>query len=253
LKITSESSKDAKVTIIRCHAFEAFLKFLEKKMFSAKWSNQHDAIKIFLNMVLLGGDVSQLEQRNPHNVLIDILNETESYELKTRQKLTFTEIPSFIKDYYEEMIESREEKSVWWFIFFQKRDDQKDIIEDVCLYYLILIELHTKEFLHGIAKLESITKEVMNLVQKLKRKVAEEDDIKKGIFSPVGNYLIVDKLRTDNDKVVKKSQLIQDKLVQTEAKLVQSEAKLVQSEEEKTQLERENQLLKEKIKQLQKK
>jgi chromosome segregation ATPase len=182
----------------------------------------------------------------------------------------------------------KKEKSVWWLIFFQKRDDQKDNIADVCLYYLVLIELHTKEFPHGIAKLESITKEVMNLVQKLKQKVAEEDDIKKGIFSPVGNYLIVDKLRTDNDKVNKKNQLIQgklthseeiifqleeklvqseeklvqseeklvqseEKLVQSEEKLVQSEEKLTQSEEERIQLERENQLLKERLKQFEKK
>ena len=243
LKISSQSSVNAKVTIIRCHAFEEFLKLLEEKMFSAKWSNQHDAIKIFLNVVLLGGDLSQLEKMNPHNVLIDILNETESYEIKTRQALTFTEIPSFIKDYYDEMIQYRDEKSVWWLIFFQKRDDQKDILGDVCIYYLVLIELHAREFKSGNMELDSITREVMDLVQKLKRKVAEEDDIKKGIFAPVDNYLIVEKLRSDRDKAVKRAKLIEEKL----------QAKLDQAEEDKIKLERENQLLKEKLKELEKK
>jgi hypothetical protein len=68
---------------------------------------------------------------------------------------------------------------------------------------LILIELRTQEFPHGITELESITKEVMNLVQKLKRKVVEEDDMKKGIFSPVDNHLNVDKVRFEKEQIIK--------------------------------------------------
>ena len=91
--------------------------------------------------------------------------------------------------------------------------------------------------------MESITREAMNLVQKIKRKVAEEDEIKKGIFAPVDNYLIVEKLRSDRDKAVKRAKLIEEKL----------QAKLDQAEEDKIKLERENQLLKEKLKELEKK
>jgi hypothetical protein len=144
-----------------------------------------------------------------------------------------------------EMVKYKNDKTIWWFVFFQKRDDQKDNIEEVCLYYLVLIEIQTRNLQNGNDCFEYISREVLNLVQKLQRRVKEEDDIRKGIFSPVDNYLVVEKLRKSRDSAVKKAEAAEQKL----KNIVELVSQL---ENEKKRLEKENQKLKDQMKLLEK-
>ena len=208
LKVTRIVGEYANINIIRCNALEEFLNLLDEKMIVAALQNQHDVISVFLNYTLKQGNLSQIKQRNIEGTEIDLMHGLENYELKTRKNLEVNDIPDFISDYYQDMIKNQGVKDKWWLVFFQQRTDTKDKIQEICLYYLVLIEIPTKNL--DYPNKNTITKEVIKLVQKAEKKVLEEDNINddEGILVPVDNIIVVDRLRK---KVEKKDQIIQQK------------------------------------------
>ncbi len=230
LKITTEAIEGISVTMLRCILFERFLNLLEEHMFVAKWSNQHDAFKIFLNVTLLQGDLSQVERRNAHNVLIDIIHATDTIELKTKQAISLTDTSTYLGEYFPEMVAHQGEKSHWWLVFFvQRGEDPQSKLGETCSYYLVLVEIRTRGLVATADCLLNLSEEVMTLVQKVEKRVREEDQVKKGIFAPVDNYVVVERLR----KRVKKVTRERDKaLREKEAALQEKDALIKKLQEE---------------------
>ncbi len=235
LRITTEAKDDIAVTMLRCNIFERFLTLLEERMFVAKWGNQHDAFKVFLNVTLLGGNLSQLEKYNAHRVLVDILHVMGVYELKTKQAISLGDVPAFIEEYLPEIIAHQGEKTHWWLVFFvQRADDPQSTLGGVCSYYLVLIEIRARDLVATADCRQYLTTEVMTLVQQVEKRVREEDQVKKGIFAPVDNYIMVERLRKRvKDVTREKDAVIQEKdaVIQEKDAVIQEKDAVIQEKE----------------------
>jgi hypothetical protein len=229
LKVTKREGKGATIFMIRCTALGKLVDMLEEEMVAAALQNQHDVISVVLNFTFKHGKLSQIKQRDRDGMEIDVLHGLESYELKTSKNLHQSEIPGFISEYFEEMVESQGIKGTWWLVFFQQRTDAKDKIGEVCLYYLVVIEIPTYNLDYPDKK--TITKEVMKLVQKAEKKVLKEDGISEdeGILVPVDNILVVDSLRK---KVKKLKREKEESIKKLEREKEESIKKLEREKEE---------------------
>ncbi len=223
--------------MLRCILFERFLNLLEEHMFVAKWSNQYDAFKIFLNVTLLQGDLSQVERRNAHNVLIDIIHATDTIEMKTKQAISLIDTSTYLEEYFPEMVANQGEKSHWWLVFFvQRGEDPQSKLGETCSYYLVLVEIRTRGLVATVDCLQHLSEEVITLVQKVEKRVREEDQVKKGIFAPVDNYVVVERLRKrikivtrERDKALREKEAA---LQEKEAALQEKDALIKKLQEE---------------------
>jgi hypothetical protein len=207
-------------------------------MYIANLANQHDALKIFLNVVLLGGDLTQLERRDLGRFPIDILDGLTGYELKTKQSTSFDDIPLYIKEYYANMVKFKHTKKYWWLIFFQERKDAKEEISEMCKFYLVTIEINTELLTADKQDYLKLTQEVMELVQKLKEKVEKKDEMENGIFAPVDNFIVVERLRKkikqkDQEKELIINQKDQEKALIIKQKDQEKELIINQKDQEK--------------------
>jgi hypothetical protein len=222
IKSDSISKNHLKVTIFRSNPFENLIAELKKVSVTGRLAHQHDAIKVFLNHILLQGQFSALEQRNSNGVNIDITHSDIAHELKTRKNVSHSEIKTFIADYFKDMIKMRSLKHRWWLVFFMKRTDWKAKKGRVCMYYLILIEINVKQYQDFETSFNKISEDVMQMVESVKKKVAKEDEIDDtGILVPVENILVVDSLR---EEVQEKDALLQEKdaLLQEKDELIRN-------------------------------
>jgi hypothetical protein len=179
--------------------------------------------------VLLGGNISQLERRDLGRFPIDILDGVVGYELKTKQNISFKDIPNYIKEYYPEMVKNKEIKQIWWLIFFQERADQTDQVKQadqtdgkkdkpvLCKYYLTIVEIRTATLTSSNVDFERIRKEAMGLVQKLDKKVKKLDNMDDGIFALVKNFIIVEKLREEKGVLEEKANFFESKSQELES------------------------------------
>jgi hypothetical protein len=137
-----------------------------------------------------------LEKYNSHRVLVDILHGLRTYEVKTKQAMSLADSPTFIEEYFPDIVASKSDKTHWWLVFFvQRADDPQSTLGGVCSYYLVLIEIRARNLVATADCQHHLTAEVMTLVQQVEKRVREEDQVKKGIFAPVDNYIMVERLR----------------------------------------------------------
>lgn len=208
LKVTTLDGKHANIVIIRCKLLEKFLNMLEETMIVAALQNQHDVISIFLNFVLKQGNLSHIKQHDEDGIEIDVMHGLKGYELKTRKNVEIASVHEYISDYFEEMLDEQGVKDTWWLVFFQQRNDAKGKIGPVCLYYLILIEIPTPGL--DYPDRDNLMREVKKMVQKIEKKVGQEDEIDDdgGFLVPVDNILVVDRMRK---KILEKDRIILEK------------------------------------------
>ncbi len=96
--------------------------------------------------------------------------------------------------------------------FVQREDDPQSTLGEACSYYLVLIEIRARDLVATADCRQHLTTEVMTLVQQVEKRVREEDQVKKGIFAPVDNYIMVERLRKRvKDVTREKDAVIQEK------------------------------------------
>ncbi len=77
---------------------------------------------------------------------------------------------------------------------------------------MVLIEIRARDLVATADCRQHLTTEVMTLVQQVEKRVREEDQVKKGIFAPVDNYIMVERLRKRvKDVTREKDAVIQEK------------------------------------------
>ncbi|MFX0098372.1 MAG: hypothetical protein ACFFCS_02250 [Candidatus Hodarchaeota archaeon] len=90
------------------------------------------------------------------------------------------------------------EKVLFPRIHMLKRSDAKGKIGLTCMYYMVVIEIATGGLDDGDEK--GLIKDVTSLVQKVKKRVSEEDEMKTTAFVTVDNIWVVDRLREERDQ-----------------------------------------------------
>ncbi|MFX0098961.1 MAG: hypothetical protein ACFFCS_05225 [Candidatus Hodarchaeota archaeon] len=224
LKVTSEGSRGRiRVHVIRCIAMERFLDLLADKMIAAHWQNQHDVASVFLNMKLKGGRLGGIKQRNVEGTEIDVTLVDIATELKTKSGIDVDEIPAYINQYFDEMVDRQGEKQAWWFVYMLKRADAKGNIGSTCLYYMFVIEVDTVDL--DDCDLDGLIKDVVYMVQKVRKRVSKEDEMRESGFATVDNVWMVDRLREENVGLKEENVELKRRITELERQLCDSNGK----------------------------
>jgi len=213
--------EDGQVRVIamRCHAIEALADFLSDHVKIAVLAHQHDVVLVVGNVVLLGGDVSWLKQRNAHGREIDITTWKETIEVKNGVDLGPHDVATIVDEYFEEMVASKASKRAWWLCYFTRRPSPKGKITQICMYYLNIVEITVDGLMDDEACRDSTRGTAMRLAEELEKKVIEEDAVDEGFLVPVKNVWIVDKLRMERDAAVQEKDALQIALDEKDAVL----------------------------------
>ncbi|MHA1293440.1 MAG: hypothetical protein ACTSQJ_12320 [Promethearchaeota archaeon] len=198
------------VHVIRSRPFEDIISILSDRLKVATISNQHNVILILLNNILFDGKVANYERRIGTR-FVDLIYKGSRYELKMKSNVDRGKLAIYINEYYKEMLASIQLKNFWLLGFFIKRIDTKVKKGEICKSYLVVIEISDKVLKE--LKKEELIKRADEILDEGLEKVREEDD--GGIFLPVKNVLIVDRLRDElkeKDKALKEKDRIIKKL-----------------------------------------
>ncbi|MFX0098952.1 MAG: hypothetical protein ACFFCS_05180 [Candidatus Hodarchaeota archaeon] len=224
LKVTSEGSRGrVRVHVIRCMVMERFLDLLADKMIAGHWQNQHDVAAVFLNMKLKGGTLDGIKQRNVEGMEIDVISVDLATELKTKSGIDVDEIPAFINQYFDEMVDRQGEKHAWWLVYMLKRVGAKGNIGSNCLYYMVVIEVDTVDLDDGDQ--DDLIKDVVYMVQKVRKRVSKEDEMRESGFATVDNVWMVDRLREERDDLKEKLETAEERIAELEQQLRDSKGK----------------------------
>ena len=218
LKITETTQGRCKVYFLRCEPLSRLAKQLSEISKVASLPSQHDIVKAVLTVVLLKASFKNIEVRNEHEKLIDIVKDLKAFEVKTMSDLSYTNISPLVHKYFKEMTNIREQKHIWWYCHFNKLDSTKIKKGRVCLYYLIVIEFDIKKIgmkmEQGdqliIKQERQLITEAQKAVNKAADIVKQEDSIEEdeGFLIPVKNIFVVDVLR---EEICKKDKLLSEK------------------------------------------
>jgi hypothetical protein len=224
LKVTMEAGQGrVRVHVIRCMAMERFLDLLADKMIAGHWQNQHDVASVFLNMKLKGGNLDGIKQRNIQGMEIDVTSINLGTELKTKSSINVDDIPDFINQYFDDMVENQGEKHEWWLVYMLKRDDAKGKIGSVCLYYMVVIEINAVD-LDDDDK-DGLIKDVVRIVQKVRKRVSKEDEMRESGFATVDNVWMVDRLREENVELKDENVELKERIEELERQIRDSKDK----------------------------
>ena len=236
----------------------ALADFLADKVKVAVLAHQHDIVLVVGNVILLGGDVSWLKQRNAKGIEIDISRWKESIEVKNGVDIGPRDVAGLVGEYFDEMVASKASKRTWWLCFFLRRPEPKGKIAVGCMYYLAIVEVRVAGLDTSKACRASIEAEAVQMSEEIVKQVVEEDGIEDGFLVPVKNVWIVDKLRMENKRkdeiIVEKDKAFAKVLSEKDKALSEKDKALAKALSEKDKersrreaLDRENAELKKRL------
>jgi hypothetical protein len=199
VKVSSVSGRIVRVLAMRCHAIEGLADFLSDKVKIGVLAHQHDVVLVIGNVILLGGTVSGLKRRDAGGQEIDVTSLRHTIEVKNGINIRPRDVPRLVNEHFAEMLASAESKTAWWLCYFARRPAPKGKIGEVCMYYLVIVEIPVGKVVAcgGEACRVAVGDEAMRLADEIQKKVVAEDEVDEGFLVPVRNIWIVDKLRAD--------------------------------------------------------
>ena len=199
VKVSSVSGSIVRVLAMRCRAIEGLADFLSDKVKVGVLSHQHDVVLVIGNAILLGGKVSGLKRRDARGQEIDITALQHTIEVKNGIDIRPSDVPRLVDEYFGEMLASASSKKAWWLCYFARRPAPKGKIDEVCMYYLVIVEIPVGKVVAcgGEACRVVVGDEAMRLADEIQKKVVVEDEVDEGFLVPVKNIWIVDKLRAE--------------------------------------------------------
>ena len=199
VKVSSVSGSIVRVLAMRCRAIEGLADFLSDKVKVGVLSHQHDVVLVIGNVILLGGKVSGLKRHDARGQEIDITALRQTIEVKNGIDIRPSDVPRLVDEYFGEMLASASSKKAWWLCYFARRPAPKGKIGEVCMYYLVIIEIPVDKVVAcgGEACRVAVGDEAMRLADEIEKKVVAEDEVEEGFLVPVKNVWIVDKLRAE--------------------------------------------------------
>ena len=200
VKVSSVSGSIVRVLALRCWGIEGLADFLSDKVKVGVLSHQHDVVLVIGNLVLLGGKLQELKRKDGHGQEIDITTLRHTIEVKNGIDISPRDVPRLVDEYFGEMVASAASKTTWWLCYFARRPAPKGKIGDVCMYYLVIVEIPVARLAAcgGKACRAATGDEAMRLADEIQKKVVAEDEVDEGFLVPVKNIWIVDKLREEN-------------------------------------------------------
>jgi hypothetical protein len=200
VKLSSVSGRIVRVLALRCRAIEGLADFLSDKVKVGVLAHQHDVVLVIGNVILLGGNVSGLKRINARGQEIDITALRQTIEVKNGVDIRPRDVPRLVDEHFDEMLASAASKQAWWLCYFARRPSPKGKIGDVCMYYLVIIEIPVATVVAsgGKACRAAVGDEAMHLADEIQKQVVHEDEVDEGFLVPVKNIWIVDKLREES-------------------------------------------------------
>ncbi len=193
LKVTSIQGSRVSAHVIRCMLLEQFLDVLDEEAIIAHIQNEHNIIALFLHEALEPGKPVKINARAESGVEIDLRIKGKRAEVKTTRDVDTSDVPDIIQHWFDEMVDSQGDKEAWWLVHFVQRGDGNAHIGKDCMYYLVAIEITTRNI--DEKDEPSIISEAMALIQKAEKKVKKDDGILEGALLPVDNVVHADRLR----------------------------------------------------------
>ncbi len=199
VKVSSVEGSIVRVLALRCWGIEGLADFLSDKVKVGVLSHQHDVVLVIGNVILLGGKVSGLKRHDARGQEIDITALRQTIEVKNGIDIRPGDVPRLVDEHFGEMLASAASKKAWWLCFFARRPAPKGKIGEVCMYYLVIIEIPVDKVVAcgGEACRVAVGDEAMRLADEIEKKVVAEDEVDEGFLVPVKNIWIVDKLRAE--------------------------------------------------------
>ncbi len=199
VKISSVEGHIVRVLALRCRAIEGLADFLSDKVKVGVLAHQHDVVLVIGNVILLGGSLPGLKRRDARGQEIDITVLRHTIEVKNGIDICPRDVPRLVDEHFGELVSSASSKHAWWLCYFARRPAPKGKIGDVCMYYLVIIEIPVARVVAcgGEACRAAVGDEAMRLADEIEKKVVAEDEVDEGFLVPVKNVWIVDKLRAE--------------------------------------------------------
>ncbi|NMC07513.1 MAG: hypothetical protein GYA24_20030 [Candidatus Lokiarchaeota archaeon] len=199
VKVSLVEGRLARVLAMRCRAIEQTADFLADKVKVGVLAHQHDVVLVIGNVILLGGDVSHLKRHDARGREIDITALRQTIEVKNGIDISPRDVPRLVDEHFGELVASASSKHAWWLCYFARRPAPKGKIGEVCMYYLVIIEIPVARVVAcgGEACRVAVGDEAMRLADEIEKKVVAEDEVDEGFLVPVKNVWIVDKLRAE--------------------------------------------------------
>ena len=199
VKVSSVEGNIVRVRALRCRAIEGLADFLADHVKVGVLAHQHDVVLVIGNLVLLGGKLQELKRRNGRGQEIDITTLRHTIEVKNGIDISPRDVPRLVDEYFGEMVASAASKTTWWLCYFARRPAPKGKIGDVCMYYLVIVEIPVARLAAcgGKACRAATGDEAMRLADEIQKKIVAEDEVDEGFLVPVKNIWIVDKLREE--------------------------------------------------------
>ncbi len=238
-----DSGKHASVFVFRCTLLESFLEILEDESIVADIKNDHNMIGLFIHHVLDPGEKPIINKHGESGDEIDIVIRRQRSEIKTGRNCSAISVPGLIERYFDDMVGAQGDKEAWWLVYFVQRSDAKAKIGETCIYYMTVIEVPTRTIEESDKR--AIITEAVSLVQKVEKRIREEDDLDKAVLLPVDNIVPMDRLRKKlkkRDKTIKEK----DKTLEEKDKALEEKDKAL--EEKDKALEEKDKALEEKDK-----
>jgi hypothetical protein len=229
VKVSSVSGRIVRVLALRCRAIEGLADFLADKVKVGVLAHQHDVVLAIGNVILLGGSVSSLKRRDTRGQEIDIVALRQTIEVKNGIDIRPRDVPRLVDEHFDEMLASAASKQAWWLCYFARRPSPKGKIGEVCMYYLVIIEIPVAVLVAsgGKACRAAVGDEAMHLADEIQKRVVDEDEVDEGFLVPVKNIWIVDKLREES-KQKDKELATKDKELATKDKELATKDKEIQ-------------------------
>ena len=199
VKVSLVEGNIVRVLAMRCRAIEALADFLSDRVKVAVLAHQHDVVLVIGNVILLGGSVSGLKRRDASGREIDITVLRHTIEVKNGIDIRPRDVPRLVDEHFGEIVASAASKKAWWLCYLARRPAQKGKIGEVCMYYLVIVEIPAAKVATrgGEACRVAVGDEAMRLADEIEKKVVSEDGVEEGFLVPVKNVWIVDKLREE--------------------------------------------------------
>ncbi|MBN2152777.1 MAG: hypothetical protein JW839_15100, partial [Candidatus Lokiarchaeota archaeon] len=197
-------------------------------------AHQHDVVLVVGNVILLGGDASRLKRRDSRGREIDITALRHTIEVKNGIDVSPRDVPRLVNEHFGEMLASAASKATWWLCYLARRPEPKGTIGDVCMYYLVIVEIPVAPLAAagGEACRAAVGGEAMRLADEIQKKVVDEDGVDEGFLVPVKNVWIVDKLREENKQKDKAMAAKDEELAAKDEELAAKDNELAAKDEE---------------------
>jgi hypothetical protein len=144
-------------------------------------------IGLFLHEALDPGLPAEINVRAESGVEIDLRIKDKRAEVKTTRDVDASEVPDLIHHWFDDMVASQGDKEAWWLVYFVQRGDGNAQIGKVCMYYMSVIEIPTRNI--DDRDEDAIISEAVTLIKKAEKRVKEKDGILEGALLAIDNVV----------------------------------------------------------------